>query len=32
MKVVIYEIINLVNHKEYIEQTTQAFERRINKI
>lgn len=30
MKAVIYEIINLINHKEYIGQTTQAFERRIN--
>lgn len=30
MKVVIYEIINLINHKEYIGQTIQTFERRIN--
>lgn len=30
MKVVIYEIINLVNHKEYVGQTIQKFEKRIN--
>ena len=30
MRIVIYEIINLINHKEYIGQTTQKFEKRIN--